>query len=118
MNGHRLYLRHLAVEPNPSGSLHVPGLIERVQKQVVDQEGFMALIANSPYDPEQHDLWREHAYAPVAEAIYSVNDDFRAFARRCSRPDSYHLRSHHFATTFRCNMLLVANSPNRILGSF
>ena len=76
MNGHRLFLRHLAVEPNPSGSLHVPGLIERVQKQVVDQEGFMALIANSPYDPEEHDLWREHAYAPVAEAIYSVNDDF------------------------------------------
>jgi len=76
MNGHRLFLRHLAVEPNPSGPLHVPGLIARIQEQVVDHEGFMGLIAHSPYDPAQQDLWQEQAYAPVAATVYSVSDDF------------------------------------------
>ena len=76
MNGHRLFLRHLAVEPNPSGPLHVPGLVDRIQKQVVDQEGFMALLAHSPYDPAQRDLWQEQAYAPVAATVYSVSDAF------------------------------------------
>ena len=76
MNGHRLFLRHLAVEPNPSGPLHVPGLVDRIQKQVVDQEGFMALLAHSPYDPAQRDLWQEQAYAPVAATVYSVSDGF------------------------------------------
>ena len=76
MNGHRLFLRHLAVEPNPSGPLHVPGLIDMVLRHVVDQEGFMNLIAQSPYKAEQRDLWEEQAYAPVASTVYSVNDAF------------------------------------------
>ena len=76
MNGHRLFLRHLAVEPNPSGPLHVPGLIDMVLRYVVDQEGFMDLIAQTPYDLAQRDLWEEQAYAPVSSIIYSVNDAF------------------------------------------
>ena len=76
MNGHLLFLRHLAVEPNPSGPLHVPGLIDMVLRYVVDQEGFMDLIAQTPYDLAQRDLWEEQAYAPVSSIIYSVNDAF------------------------------------------
>ena len=76
MNGHRLFLRHLAVEPNPSGPLHVPGLIDMVLRHVVDQEGFMDLIAQTPYESAQRDLWEEQAYAPVASTIFSVNDAF------------------------------------------
>lgn len=76
MNGHRLFLRHLSVEPNPSGPLHVPRLIDMVLRHVVDQEGFMDLIAQTPYDTAQRDLWEEQAYSPVASTIYSVNDAF------------------------------------------
>ena len=36
----------------------------------------MALLAHSPYDPAQRDLWQEQAYAPVASTIFSVNDTF------------------------------------------
>ena len=80
MNGHRLFLRHLAVEPNPSGPLHVPGLIDMVLRHVVDHEGFMDLVAQTSYDFNHRDLWEEQAYAPVASTIYSVND---AFPRIC-----------------------------------
>jgi len=76
INGHRLFLRHLAVEPNPSGPLHVPGLIDMVLRHDVDEEGFMDLIAQSPYDTAQRDLWEEQAYASVASTLYSVNDAF------------------------------------------
>lgn len=76
MNGHRLFLRHLAVEPNPSGLLHVPGLIDMVLRHVDDQEGFMDLIAQTSYEAAQRDLWQEQAYVPVASTIYSVNDAF------------------------------------------
>ena len=76
MNEHRLFLRYLAVEPNPSGPLHVPGLIDMVLRHVVDQEGFMDLITQTPYNPVQRELWEEQAYTPVASTIYSVNEAF------------------------------------------
>ena len=76
MNGHRLFLRHLTLEPNPSGPLHVPGLIDRILVHVVDQEGFNALIMQTPYDPDHRDLWVEQAYAPVASTVYAVDDGF------------------------------------------
>jgi hypothetical protein len=76
MGGQQLYLRHLAIEPNPSGALHVPGLVDRILQHVVDQEGFMALLAQTPYDMGQRELWCEEAYTPVVETVYRVNDDF------------------------------------------
>jgi len=76
MGGQQLYLRHLSIEPNPSGALHVPGLVDRILQHVVDQEGFMALLAQTPYDMGQRELWCEEAYTPVVETVYRVNDVF------------------------------------------
>ena len=71
-----LLIHHCVLTENPTGTIHIPGLVDEIQEQISDPEAFDERLITAGYLREQRELWLEHRFTLHGSTIYRVCDDF------------------------------------------
>ena len=71
-----LYLYHSILSTNPSGTISVPILIDKIKRNLQEIEEFDELLSKAGYVDEQRDLWIEHRFTLHESSMYKVTDEF------------------------------------------
>lgn len=74
--GRELLIHHCVLTENPTGTIHIPGLVDEIRQQISDPEAFDERLITAGYLCEQRDLWLEHRFTLHGSTIYRVCDDF------------------------------------------
>jgi len=80
--GRELLIHHCVLTENPTGAIHIPGLIDEIRQQILDPEAFDERLITAGYLCEQRDLWLEHRFTLHGSTIYRVCDDFPRIRKR------------------------------------
>ena len=74
--GRELLIHHCVLTENPTGTVHIPGLVDEIWEQISDPEAFDERLIIAGYLCEQRDLWLEHRFTLHGSTIYRVCDNF------------------------------------------
>jgi len=81
-----LLIHHSVFIDNPTGTIHIPGLVDEIREQISDPEAFDERLIAAGYLNEQKELWLEHCFTLHGSTIYRVRDDFPRI-RKSDFPD-------------------------------
>jgi len=74
--GRELLIHHCALSDNPTGMIHIPGLVDDIREVISDPEAFDDRLVTAGYLNEQRELWLEHRFTLQGSTLYRVRDDF------------------------------------------
>jgi len=80
--GRDLLIHHCVLTENPTGTIHIPCLVDEIRQQLSDPEAFDDRLINAGYLCEQRDLWLEHSFTLHGSTFYRVCDDFPRIRKR------------------------------------
>jgi len=74
--GRELLIHHCVLSDNPTGMIHIPGLVDDIREVISDPEAFNDRLVTAGYLNEQRELWLEHRFTLHGSTLYRVRDDF------------------------------------------
>jgi hypothetical protein len=74
--GRDLLIHHCVLSDNPTGVIHIPGLVDDIRELISDPEAFGDRLVTAGYLNEQRELWLEHRFTLHGSTLYRVRDDF------------------------------------------
>lgn len=74
--GRELMIHHSVLSDNPTGVIHIPGLVDDIRELISDPEAFDDRLVTAGYLNEQRELWLEHRFTLHGSNLYRVRDDF------------------------------------------
>jgi len=74
--GRELMIHHSVLSDNPTGVIHIPGLVDDIRELISDPEAFDDRLVTAGYLNEQRELWLEHRFTLHGSTLYRVSDDF------------------------------------------
>jgi hypothetical protein len=74
--GRELLIHHCVLSDNPTGMIHIPGLVDDIREVISDPEAFDDRLVTAGYLNEQKELWLEHRFTLHGSTLYRVRDDF------------------------------------------
>ena len=74
--GRELMIHHCVLSDNPTGVIHIPGLVDDIRELISDPEEFDDRLVTAGYLNEQRELWLEHRFTLHGSTLYRVSDDF------------------------------------------
>lgn len=74
--GRELLIQHCVLSDNPTGMIHIPGLVDEIRERISDPEAFDDRLVTAGYLSEQRELWLEHRFTLHGTTMYRVCEDF------------------------------------------
>ena len=74
--GRELLIHHCVLSDNPTGMIHIPGLVDDIREVISSPEAFDDRLLTAGYLNEQRELWLEHRFTLHGSTLYRVRDDF------------------------------------------
>jgi len=84
--GRELLIHHSVLTENPTGAIHIPGLVDEIREEISNLEAFDDRLVAAGYLIEQKELWLEHRFTLHGSTIYRVCGEFPRI-RKSDFPD-------------------------------
>ena len=74
--GSSLVLKHIRLEPDPTGDLTVPALVKTAMRLASDPDLLRDKLSDLGFFEEESELWGHHAFRSFDDAAYDVSEGF------------------------------------------